>query len=140
LNFTPSSGAELQSEYFIPSQNAVDAILAVESLRDQIKPNLLITEIRTIAADNLWMSPCYKQESVSIHFTLKPDWPGVKKLLPMIEKKLEPFHARPHWAKLFTMPPSRLQSLYEKLPDFRKLLAEFDPKGKFRNAFMDSIL
>ena len=140
LNFTPSSGAELQSEYFVPRRRAVEAILAVEGLRDQIKPHLLITEIRTIAADDLWMSPCYKQDSVSIHFTLKPDWPSVKKLLPMIEKQLAPFHARPHWAKLFTLSPSRLKSLYQKLPDFQKLLTEFDPKGKFRNAFMDSIV
>ena len=139
LNFTPSSGAELQSEYFVPRQMAVEAILAVEGLRDYIKPNLLITEIRTIAADDLWMSPCYKQDSVSIHFTLKPDWPSVKKLLPMIEEKLKPFHARPHWAKLFTMSPSHLKSLYEKLPDFLNLLKEFDPDGKFRNEFMDDI-
>src|SRR6267142_5134888 len=139
LNFTPSSGAELQSEYFVPRQRAVEAILAVEGLRDQIKPNLLITEIRTIAADDLWMSPCYKQDSVSIHFTLKPDWSGVRKLLPMIEEKLEPFRARPHWAKLFTMSPSHLKSLYEKLPDFLNLLKEFDPDGKFRNEFMDDI-
>jgi len=140
LNFTPSSGAELQSEYFVPRQKAVEAILAVEELRDQINPNLLITEIRTIAADNLWMSPSYKQDCVSIHFTLKPNWPSVKKLLPMVEEKLEPFQARPHWAKLFTMAPSLLQSRYEKLSDFKKLLAEFDPNGKFRNAFMNTIL
>jgi xylitol oxidase len=140
LNFTPSSGAELQSEYFVPCQDAIEAIRAVEGLRDHIKPNLLITEIRTIAADRLWMSPCYKQDCVSIHFTLKPEWSSVKKLLPLIEEQLAPFHARPHWAKLFTMSPSHLKSLYEKLPDFQKLLAEFDPKGKFRNAFLDAIL
>ncbi len=84
------------------------------------------------------MSPCYKQPSVAIHFTWKPDWTAVKNVLPMIEKELAPFNARPHWGKLFTMSPSRLKSLYEKLPDFQKLIKEYDPKGKFRNEFLDT--
>ena len=137
MGFTPSSGKELQSEYFIPSHNAVEAILAVEKLREQIGPRLLISEIRTIAADDLWMSPCYKQPCVTIHFTWKPDWPGVSKVMPMVERELAPFNARPHWGKLFTVSPARLKLLYEKLPDFLKLAKEYDPKGKFRNEFLD---
>jgi alditol oxidase len=138
MGFTPSAGKELQSEYFVPRRNAVDAILAVEKLRDRITPNLLITEIRTIAADELWMSPCYKRASVTIHFTWKPDWPAVRALLPVIEKELGPFEARPHWGKLFTMAPKELQSRYEKLADFRTLAARYDPTGKFRNEFLAS--
>jgi xylitol oxidase len=137
MGFTPSSGVELQSEYFVPRKNAVEAIMAVYKLADQVGPHLLTTEIRTIAADNLWMSPCYKQDSVAIHFTWKQDWPNVSKLLPVIEKELAPFNARPHWGKMFTMAPARLQSLYEKLPDFQKMIKEYDPQGKFRNGFLD---
>lgn len=137
MGFTPSSGKELQSEYFVPANNAVEAIFAIERLREQIGPHLMISEIRTIDGDNLWMSPCYKQPCVTIHFTWKPDWPSVLKLLPVIEKELAPFNARPHWGKLFTVAPSRLKSLYEKLPDFQKLIKEYDPKGKFRNEFLD---
>jgi xylitol oxidase len=92
MGFTPSAGKELQSEYFVPRQDAVEAILAVERLRDQVSPHLLISEIRAIAADELWLSPCYEQPCVTIHFTWKQDWPAVKKLLPVIEKKLAPFH------------------------------------------------
>jgi alditol oxidase len=136
MGFTPSAGKELQSEYFVPRRNAVDAILAVERLRDQVSPHLLITEIRSIAADELWMSPCYRQPSVTIHFTWKPDWPAVKKVLPVIEKELGPFGARPHWGKLFTMAPGELRSRYEKLPDFVALANKYDPKGKFRNDFL----
>jgi xylitol oxidase len=138
MGFTPSAGKELQSEYFVPRRNAVDAILAVEKLRDRITPNLLITEIRTIAADELWMSPCYQRASVTIHFTWKPDWAAVRALLPVIEKELAPFEARPHWGKLFTMAPKELQSRYEKLADFRRLAAKYDPTGKFRNEFLAS--
>lgn len=138
MGFTPSSGVELQSEYFVPRKNAVEAIMAVYKLADQVGPHLLTTEIRTIAADNLWMSPCYKQDSVAIHFTWKQDWPNVSKLLPIIERELAPFNARPHWGKMFTMAPAKLQSLYEKLPDFQNLIKEYDPQGKFRNGFLDA--
>ncbi|NDU94835.1 D-arabinono-1,4-lactone oxidase [Spirosoma terrae] len=140
MGFTPSSGKELQSEYFVPRKNAVEAILAIEKLRDHISPHLFISELRTIDADTLWMSPCYKQPSLAIHFTWKQDWASVKKVLPMIEKELAPFAARPHWGKLFTLSAKTLQSRYEKLDDFKKLVKEYDPNGKFRNAFLDSTI
>ena len=137
MGFTPSSGEELQSEYFVPRKNAVDAILALEKKRDLITPHLMITEIRTIAADNLWMSPAYKQDSVAIHFTWKQEIPEVMALLPMIEAELAPFNARPHWGKLFTIDPSVLHSRYERFADFLKLVKTYDPQGKFRNPYLD---
>ena len=140
MDFTPSSGEELQSEYFVPREHAFDALQAVQSTREYIAPYLLISEIRTIAADNLWMSPCYQQTSVALHFTWKLDWPAVRELLPLVEEQLAPFNARPHWGKLFTMSPATLQSRYKKLQDFRDLLQQFDPQGKFRNAFLDTYL
>lgn len=140
MGFTPSAGKELQSEYLLPRRHAVEAILAVERLRDQVSPHLLISEIRTIAADDLWMSTCYKQPSVALHFTWKQDWPAVRRVLPVIERELSPFQPRPHWGKLFTMPPSELRSRYEKFDDFIKLASQYDPKGKFRNAFLNTNL
>lgn len=137
MGFTPSAGKELQSEYFVPRRHAVEAILAVERLRDQISPSLLISEIRAIAADNLWLSPCYHQDCVTIHFTWKPDWPAVRKLLPVIEKELAPFNGRPHWGKLFSVSPATLKSIYKKLPEFVELAAKYDPHGKFRNEFLN---
>ena len=137
MGFTPSAGKELQSEYFVPRSHAVEAILALERMRDQITPHLMITEIRTIAADRLWMSPCYQQDSVAIHFTWKQDWPAVSRLLPLIEKELGPFGARPHWGKLFTMSPSVLRSRYERLPEFVQLARKYDARGKFRNEFLE---
>ena len=140
MNFTPSSGAELQSEYFVPREKGFAAILAVEKLRDHLTPHLFISELRTIDGDDLWMSQCYKRPSMAIHFTWKPDWPAVKQLLPMIEEQLAPFDARPHWAKLFTMAPPRLQSRYKKLAEFKEMLAEYDPHEKFRNQFLNTNL
>jgi xylitol oxidase len=138
MGFTPSAGKELQSEYFVPRQYAVDAVMAVERLHDRITPHLMISEIRSIAGDDLWMSPCYQQPCVTIHFTWKQDWPAVRKVLPVIERELAPFHARPHWGKLFTMVPSQLHLSYEKLPEFVALCKKYDPQGKFRNEFLDS--
>ena len=140
MNFTPSSGAELQSEYFVPREKAYQAILAVEKLRDHITPHLFITEFRTIHEDTLWMSPCYQRSAMTIHFTWKPEWPAVKQVLPMIEEQLAPFDPRPHWAKLFTMPPAQLKSRYSKLSDFHALLTRYDPNGKFRNEFLNTYL
>jgi alditol oxidase len=137
LDYTPSSGDELQSEYFIPRPHAAAAIRAVADLRQKIAPLLLISEIRTVAADRLWLSPCFNQACATIHFTWKPDWPAVQKLLAIIEEHLAPFDARPHWGKLFTTPPARLRSLYKKMPDVQQLLKSHDPSGKFRNAFLD---
>jgi alditol oxidase len=136
MGFTPSSGKELQTEYFVPMGQAVEAIEAVSRLGSRIGPHLFITEIRTIAADNLWMSPCHHQHSVTIHFTWKPETEAVLQLLPLIEKELAPFNARPHWGKIFTMAPAVLQSRYEKIADFKKLASHYDPGGKFINAFL----
>ena len=137
MGFTPSAGKELQTEFLLPRQHAVEAILAVERLQDQVSPHLLISEIRAIAADDLWMSTAYERPSVAIHFTWKPDWPAVRSVLPAIERELSPFKPRPHWGKLFTMAPAELRSRYERLDDFLKLAAKYDPKGKFRNDFLN---
>ena len=137
MGFMPGAGKELQSEYFVPRRQAVEAILAIERLGDMIGPHLLISEIRTIARDDLWMSTAYKQDSVGIHFTWKQDWPTVGKLLPKIERELEPFNPRPHWGKLFTMSLAQLRSRYDRMPDFVALAKKLDPHGKFRNKFLD---
>lgn len=137
MGFTPSSGKELQSEYFIPRTHAVEAISAIARMGAQIAPHLFVSEIRTIDADNFWMSPCYRQPCIAIHFTWKQQWGAVKKLLPVIERELAPYQARPHWGKLFTMQPAILASLYEKMPAFKTIVAQYDPQGKFRNAFLE---
>ncbi|MEO6916660.1 MAG: FAD-binding protein [Chitinophagaceae bacterium] len=140
MGFTPSSGVELQSEYFIPRKDGYAAMMAVMKLGKLIGPHLFISEIRTIAADNFWMSPCHGQDSVTVHFTWKQEWDAVIKLLPLIEKALEPFGARPHWGKINTIPASRLKYLYPKMEEFKTLAAGFDPRGKFRNEFLEEHL
>ncbi|QMV18664.1 FAD-binding protein [Granulicella sp. 5B5] len=137
MNFTPSSGREIQTEYFVGREHGYAAIRAVEELRDHISPHLFITELRTIAADDLWLSMAHGRESMAIHFTWKPEPDAVHAVLPLIEAKLAPFHPRPHWAKVYTMPPATLDAEYPKLGAFKAMVKEYDPQGKFRNAYMD---
>jgi len=136
MNFTPSSGRELQTEYLIPREHGYQAVLAVEKLRDKITPHLFVTELRTIAADQLWMSTAYRQPSLAIHFTWKPEWPEVSQVLPLIEQQLAPFNPRPHWGKLFTLPSAKIQMQYPRLTDFEALVKDLDPTAKFRNDFL----
>ena len=140
MGFKPSTGKELQSEFFVPIEHAYEAIMAMEELNEKISPHLFISEIRTVNADDLWMSPCYKQSCVALHTTWKQETDIVMKLIPLVEEKLAPFNARPHWAKLFTISPQVLQSRYSKLSDFKQLINHYDPDGKFRNAFLDKNL
>jgi xylitol oxidase len=137
---TPSSGQELQTEYLVAYDRGYEAVTAVEKLHRHVSPLLFVTELRTIAPDQLWMSTAYERPSLAIHFTWKPMWPEVQKVLPMIEEQLQPFQPRPHWGKLFTLPPSKLEPCYTQLPQFRALLAHYDPQGKFRNDFVDQSL
>lgn len=140
MDFTPSNGQELQSEYIMPREHAYKALCAMSEIREQIVPHLLISEVRTIAQDELWMSPSYKQDSVAIHFTWQDKWADVQRVLPLIEAQLEPFQAKPHWGKLFTTSPTKIQSLFTKMPAFQHLLKKYDPNGKFRNEFLNKYI
>ena len=136
LAFTPSVGHEIQTECFVPLEKGYLAIRAVETLRDRITPHVAVTELRTIAADDLWLSMAYQRPSLAIHFTWKPEEAAVQELLPQIEAKLAPFDPRPHWAKVFTVPKDQLQRAYVRSNDFRKLAQTYDPGGKFINEFL----
>ncbi|MGY4643554.1 D-arabinono-1,4-lactone oxidase [Cellulomonas sp. URHB0016] len=135
--FTPSNGDELQSEYLVPRRHAVGAISALRELRDRIAPLLQVTELRTVAADDLWLSTAYGEDVVGLHFTWLPRQAEVGALLPTIEAALAPFEARPHWGKLFADVDRDLARLYPRSADFRALVARADPDGVFRNDFLD---
>lgn len=138
MGFTPSSGAEIQSEYIVPRRCAVSAIQAVLGIRSTIQPLVQVSEIRTIAADRLWMSPQYDQDTVGIHFTWKPDRQRVIGALAQIERALAPFEARPHWGKLFLAEAPTIKPMYPRVDDFATLLHRFDPRGAFRNRWLEA--
>ncbi len=137
MGFTPSAGEELQSEYLLPRRHAVAAIGAVRALADRIRPLLLVCEIRTVAADGLWMSTSYGTDSVALHFTWRPVQAEVGKLLPDLEAALTPFGARPHWGKLFAAEAAAIAPRYERHADFVALVERLDPRGAFRNPWLE---
>jgi xylitol oxidase len=140
LEFTPSNGDELQTEYLVPRARAVEAIEAVRALGPVVAPLLQVAEIRTIAGDDLWLSTAEGGDRVGLHFTWLPRQPEVEAVLPRLEAALAPFAARPHWGKLFAAvgaPGTDPRALYPRLDDFRALVARTDPEGKFRNAFVE---
>jgi alditol oxidase len=137
MDAVPASGAEIQSEYMVPRRDAVAAIRAIRELAATIFPHLWTSEIRTVAADDLWMSTAYGTDTVCIHFSFRLEPEAVNGLLPIIEATLAPFNARPHWGKVFFLAASDLEPRYERMSDFRRLAARLDQRGAFRNAFLD---
>ncbi|MEU2250490.1 FAD-binding protein [Streptomyces sp. NPDC019224] len=137
MEFTPSSGDELQSEYFVARADAVAAYEALAGLRERIAPVLQISEIRTVASDDLWLSPAHGRDSVAFHFTWVPDAAAVAPVVAGIEEALAPFGARPHWGKVFSTAPEVLRALYPRYADFEALMTGYDPDGAFRNPFLD---
>ncbi|MFF9622890.1 FAD-binding protein [Streptomyces griseosporeus] len=138
--FTPSSGAELQSEYLMPRRHAAAALRALHEVREAVAPVLQTCEVRTVAGDRQWLSPSYGRDTVAVHFTWIEETAAVLPAVRRVEEALEPFEPRPHWGKVFTTPAGVLRERYPRLGDFRRLVAELDPAGKFTNAFVRGVL
>ncbi len=136
MGHTPSSGQEIQSEYLIPRRHIPPAIEALRTLADRIRPLLLVSEFRRVAADRLWMSTCYEEDCVGIHFTWKREPDAVQEMVVQIENILAPFEARPHWGKVFHADATTIAPLYKRHADFVHLLERLDPRGAFRNAWL----
>jgi alditol oxidase len=131
----PSAGDELQTEYLLPAADAVPALHALASMHDQLHPVLRVCEVRRVAADRLWLSPAFQRDAVALHFTWTPDTRAVMPVVELLEAQLAPFHPRPHWGKIFSLPSARVRGQYPRMADFQRLAGELDPAGKFGNAF-----
>jgi xylitol oxidase len=135
LDYTPGAGRELQSEFMLPRSEAGPALRAIDAISDVLCPVLQVSEIRTVPADDLWLSPSYQRDTVCFHFTWIDNWHAVAPVIARVEEQLAPFEARPHWGKLFTRP-----GRYPRLPDFLNLMHRYDPAAKFRNDFLNTYL
>lgn len=137
--FTPSAGDEIQAEYLLPRAHAAEAIRGIQSLHERITPLLHVTEIRTMRADDLWLSPAYGHDTVGIHFTWHRD-PAIYDVLPAIEEIVLPLGARPHWGKVTVATPEQMHAAYPKLRDFLHLRDAVDPHGRFRSRFVTELM
>jgi alditol oxidase len=137
FGFQPSSGEELQSEFHVPRRRARAAIEAVRALGDAIRPVLQVSELRTVAADTLWMSPQHGTDTLAVHFTWTKEPEAVRRALAEVEAALLPLGARPHWGKLFLADAATIAPRYERHADFLTLAGRLDPRGAFRNAWFE---
>jgi xylitol oxidase len=140
MDHTPSAGDELQSEYLVDRRHGPAAIAALATIRDRLAPLVQVSEFRTVAADDVWLSPAFERPSTAIHFTWVADWPAVRDMLPTVEAILRPFEPRPHWGKLSRIPGDEVAARYPRLPAFAALAARWDPTGRFRNDYLDRYL
>jgi alditol oxidase len=140
LDHTPSSGTELQTEFLVPRRHAVAALEAVREMQGRVAPVLQVSELRAVAADDLWLSPAYEQDSLAVHFTWVDDAAAVAPVVAELETRLAPFEPRPHWGKVFTMSPVDVRSRYPRLADFAALRREVDPDDVFGNPMVDRYL
>jgi xylitol oxidase len=139
LDHTPSSGEEIQSEYLVGRQDAASVLEALAAIASSIAPVLLISEVRSVAADDVWLSPAYGRDTVAFHFTWRRDPPAVLDALAAIEQQIRPFDARPHWGKVHRFSPEQLFQAYPRLPSYQAQRRQLDPSGVFSNAFLDSL-
>lgn len=137
LDATPSNGDELQTEYFVDRGDAVPALEAVRGLVERIRPLLLVSELRTIAQDELWLSGAHGRDTLAIHFTWRNDLPGVLGVLPAIEDALAPYGARPHWGKVHGFDAERLAAVHPRLADARAVFERLDPDGVFTSRHLE---
>ena len=137
--FTPSAGDEIQAEYLLPRSRAVEAIRALRQLHERITPLLHVTEIRTMRADDLWLSPASGVDTVGIHFTWHRD-ERIFNVLPAIEDVLLPLGARPHWGKVSLASPEQVRAAFPRWADFATLIDAMDPRGRFRSPFVTRLI
>ena len=138
LEFTPSVGEEIQTEFFVDRKDAAAALDVISKLGDVITPLLWITELRTIAADELWLSGAYQRDTVAIHFTWKKE-DAIYSVIQKVEDALRPFNYRPHWGKVFTADAKYLSTVYPRMGEFKALILALDPSKKFENSFTHRI-
>jgi alditol oxidase len=139
LDHTPSSGEEIQSEYLVAREHAAPVLEALADIASSIAPVLLISEVRSVAADDVWLSPAYDRDTVAFHFTWRRDPPAVLDALTQIERQIRPFDARPHWGKVHRFSPEQLLRAYPRLPSYLEQRRRLDPSGVFSNDFLESL-
>lgn len=136
LDSSAASGDEVQTEYLVDRNYVNEYIAGLSAIGNEISPRVYATEIRTMAADDLWLSGAYARDTVGFHFT----WKKSKELasfLPKIEEVLGKHQGRPHWGKLFSTSKEQIITRYPRYQDFKNLLNRYDSNGKFSNNFID---
>ena len=132
-------GSQLQTEYFVAREHGPSAFAALADLGPLMAPVMVMGEVRTVAGDDLWLSP-YPFDSLALHLSWTTDWPAVRTILPEIEAALAPFEPRPHWGKLYEIEPAEVRGLYPRFDEWAQAVNRYDPTGIFRNDYVEQLL
>ncbi|MBX3504815.1 MAG: FAD-binding protein [Parvibaculum sp.] len=122
-----------EMEYHLPREAGPQALREIiAAIEDNNIEVFFPIEFRTVAPDDIWLSPFYKRESCSIavHRYHEKDYTPYFTAIEPIFRKHE---GRPHWGKLHTLKAEDFASLYPKWRDFLEMRETLDPEGKFLN-------
>lgn len=129
----------MQSEYLLPRKNALAAMEALRVLSAPMSGVIQTAEIRSMRADDLWLSGAYGCDTVAFHFTWDRNPKAVYGLLPLMEEVLLPLGARPHWGECFAAQREQLAPLYPRWDNFLVLRSRIDPEAKFANPWTQRV-
>jgi xylitol oxidase len=132
----PGLIGHLQSEYMVPRDRAAEAIAMLHALGERIDRYLLVSEIRGMTEDALWLSPAYDRPTIAFHFSWQRQIDEVSRVTAELETMLQPLGGRPHWGKIIHASAEQLAPLYPRMWEFADLARSFDPTGKFSNEFL----
>ena len=136
---TPRNTRFNEMEYQIPVELGLQCLEEVlHCLRQHRVPMFFPIEFRYVKADDIWLSPFYQRDSVSIsiHQFYKQDYHVIFNLIEPIFQK---YQGRPHWGKLHSMHAASLRDLYPKWPEFIALRQQLDPQQKWLNPYLKQL-
>lgn len=129
-----------ETEYHVPAEFGAQALREVIETVERHFPEVYFPmEIRMVAADDLYLSPFYQRESVSIavhHEAGKP----FDKLLAAVEPVFARYEGRPHWGKCHSLTADRLRALYPRFDEAVAVRRELDPEGRFLSPYLRRLL
>ena len=129
----------VEIEYNVPAENGIDAFLAVrECMQKRHSDVLWPVELRTVAADDIPLSPAHERHGMTVSVHQGQGLP-FESLFKDVEQLLLDFDGRPHWGKWHTLDASRLSALYPQWEIFHAARRQLDPCGTFLNDTLNSL-
>ena len=133
----PSVGDELQSEFFVPLSAIGEVWPRLVAESPTFADALQVMELRTVAEDELWLSPFHHRQTLAVHATWASDPALAVPALTELERVLAPYDPRPHWGKVFrSADAASIAASYPELPRFSELADRLDPERCFANDYV----
>jgi FAD/FMN-containing dehydrogenase len=129
-----------EMEFHLAAENQIAALIEVIEAIEKYRSDVFFpVEVRTIAADEAWLSPFYRRESgsIAVHAYYKEDYSF---FFSIIEPILRRHGGRPHWGKLNTLSGDDFQALYPRWKDAMDVRQALDPEAKFLNDYLRKVL